>query len=78
MHSADHNVRNNFTYGESRPMGVTIRTSLEILFLAGALIILAFLVYAFLIWRFLNTTCGILVVTTRLGIILGPRFDTDC
>jgi hypothetical protein len=59
-------------------MGAIVHTSLEILFLAGALMIFAFLVYAFLIWRFLNTTCGILVVTTRPGIILGSRFSTDC
>jgi hypothetical protein len=38
--------------------------------------IFAFLVYAFLFWKFLNTTGGILVVTNRPKIILEPRFDT--
>lgn len=78
MHSADHNVPRNFTYKERRSMGATICTCFEILFLAGALMILALLVYAFLFWRFLNTACGSLVVTNWLAIILGARVDTDC
>jgi hypothetical protein len=57
-------------------MGGIIHTSLEILFLAGALMILAFLVYACLFWKFLNTIGWILVVTIRPEIILGFRFDT--
>lgn len=58
-------------------MGGIVRTNLEILFLAGVLMILAFLVYAFLFWKFLNTTGEILVVTNRPIIILDPRSNTN-
>jgi hypothetical protein len=55
-----------------------VHTRLEILFLAGVLMTLAFLVNAVLFWMFHNNTGATFVVTARPGIILGPRYNANC